>query len=288
MLKTDLIPQDFNYKEYVLKNDLLKLVGMTSIPDNISEKVTTQSITAGVDPNNKIPYPPEFDDLSRLHYITCSRKVTTILEFGVGKSTPIFGDALSVNKKKYYQFTSSNLRRANLYECHSIDNNQSWIDECKSIIPQDLISQGFLHLHLSKLFMSEFTGRICTLYDPLPNIAPDLIYLDAPHQFSPTGDIRGLSTRHFDRLPMSADILSFEHFLHPGTLIIVDGRTANARFLLTNLQREWSYYYSEEWDQHFFELQEKPLGVYNKRMLEHCLGNKYFQRISNSSFKSST
>ena len=29
---------------------------------------------------------------------------------------------------------------------------------------------------------------------------------------------------------MAADILSIEHFLHPGTLIVIDGRTANARF----------------------------------------------------------
>jgi hypothetical protein len=78
---------------------------------------------------------------------------------------------------------------------------------------------------------------------------------------------------------MSADILSFEHFLHPGTLIIVDGRTANARFLLSNFQRSWSYYYSENWDQHFFELLEKPLGKYNKMMIDYCLGKEYYKRL---------
>ena len=81
-------------------------------------------------------------------------------------------------------------------------------------------------------------------------------------------------------MPMAADILSFEHFLQPGTLIIVDGRTANARFLKCNLQRNWAYFYSPEWDQNFFELQEDPLGIYNKTMLEHCLGEAYFKRIS--------
>lgn len=75
-----------------------------------------------------------------------------------------------------------------------------------------------------------------------------------------------------DRLPMSVDILAFEHFLFPRTLIVVDGRTANARFLKTNLQRNWDYYHSEEYEQHFFELKEAPIGIYNKRQIEFCLG----------------
>ena len=185
-----------------------------------------------------------------------------------------------LNKGEYYDFTSTNLRRANLYECHSVDNYDSWINECKNRTPNHLIAGNFINFHLAKLSISEFSNRVCTFYDPIPNICPDLIYLDGPDQFSPAGDIRGLSTSHQDRMPMSADILVFEHFLQPGTLVIVDGRTANARFLACNLQRQWAHYYSKDWDQHFFELQEEPLGIYNKRMLDHCLGEEYFQRLS--------
>tara|TARA_Y100001978_G_C23507587_1_gene343990 strand:- start:202 stop:435 length:234 start_codon:yes stop_codon:yes gene_type:complete len=47
--------------------------------------------------------------------------------------------------------------------------------------------------------------------------------------------------------------------LLPGTLIVVDVRTANARFLKNNLQRNWSYYYEDNFDQHYFELLEKHL-----------------------------
>lgn len=57
---------------------------------------------------------------------------------------------------------------------------------------------------------------------------------------------------------MAADVLSIEHFLLPGTLIVVDGRTANARLLRANFQRDWLYYYLEDFDQHFFELCERP------------------------------
>ena len=117
---------------------------------------------------------------------------------------------------------------------------------------------------MTTLSTSTFNDRICTFYDSIPNICPDLIYLDGPDQFSPEGEIRGVSTKHPDRMPMAADILAFEHFLLPGTLIVVDGRGANARFFKTNLQRNWEYNYFENWDQHFFELVEPPLGSINK------------------------
>ena len=68
---------------------------------------------------------------------------------------------------------------------------------------------------------------------------------------------------------MSCDILKFEHFLTPGTIIITDGRAANARFLKTNLQRDWKYLY----------LKESTLGKYNSKQLSF-----YFKNI----FKKST
>ena len=39
----------------------------------------------------------ELDDLIRLHYLVTSRKVMTILEFGVGKSSIVFDHALQIN-----------------------------------------------------------------------------------------------------------------------------------------------------------------------------------------------
>ncbi len=69
-------------------------------------------------------------------------------------------------------------------------------------------------------------------------------------------------------MPMSADILKIEHFLKPGTIIVVDGRAANSRFLKANFQRDWKYSYSQLNDQHVFYLSEKPLGKLNKKQLD--------------------
>lgn len=77
---------------------------------------------------------------------------------------------------------------------------------------------------------------------------------------------------------MSCDILKIEHFLLPGTLIVVDGRTANARFLKANLQREWRHEHDEEGDVHYFEMIEEPLGKWNRRQIEFCLGADWRSR----------
>ena len=74
---------------------------------------------------------------------------------------------------------------------------------------------------------------IYTYYDNIPKYVPILKYLDGPDQFSPIGQIIAVNT-------LNADILAVEHFLLPGTLIVVDGGTENSRFLITNLQKNWS------------------------------------------------
>ena len=224
--------------------------------------------------NIKEAFAAELDDLVRLHYLVTSRNVTTILEFGVGKSSIVFDHALSLNKERNASYVENNLRRSDPFQCFSIDNNKDWINICKNTAKTNLVKY-----HYSQCSISTFNGRICTFFEDLPNICPDFIYLDGPDQFSPIGDVRGVNTNHPDRLPMSADILAIEHFLLPGTLIVVDGRTANARFIKTNLQRNWSYYHEEKFDQHFFELVEPPLGIYNKRQIDFCLGNDFYQRI---------
>ncbi len=281
MFSTDLIPENFNYKNYVSKFSFASLLNANEISSDPSKKIDMPNLRA-VDNNQEFDLPIEIDDLCRLHFITTSRKVLNILEFGVGKSSRIFADALLINKNNYMKYTESEIRRKNQYECYSVDNYKKWIDKCKDLFPQELINNKTINFYFSNVITSEFNGRICTFYENLPNVCPDLIYIDGPDQYSPLREVRGISTKHQDRMPMSADILSLEHFLQPGTLVIIDGRSANARFIKSNLQRNWSYHFSEEWDQHFFELLEPPLGKYNKRMIDHCLGNDFYQRLKSS------
>ena len=268
---SDLFKDLNDYKSYFDSHSLSEIPHLNfDIKDLNFDKNIIEDQYKTVDKDNKVALPPELDDLLRLHFLVTSRKVTTILEFGVGHSTAVFDHALSINREKHEAYCLKHLRRENLFECFSVDSSKEWIDHTK--INGDFPNIKF---HYSPCTMGTFESKVCTYYDNLPNVTPDLIYIDAPDQYNIVGEIRGISTRSESRLPMSADILSIEHFLHPGTLIIIDGRTGNSRFLKANFQKDWTHYYSTEYDQHFFELKEEPLGPYDKKRLEFCLGKDW-------------
>ena len=263
--------KNLNYKKWCSDNKINELfnISLNAVAD--VDKKIDKSLYETVNPENKTPFPPELDDLTRLHFLARSRKAITILEFGVGKSTLVFADALKKNKEEFGEFVKTNLRRANPFEVHCVEDVKEWINKCKQDFPPELLD--FVHFHFSEAEMTTFNARACTMYKKLPNICPDLIYLDAPGLFSVLGDVRGISTASSDRLPMSADILLLEPFLLPGTLIVVDGRTSNARFLENNFQRNWEHNHFIAEDIHTFELIEPPLGKLNERQLHFCLGD---------------
>jgi hypothetical protein len=250
-------------REYVESNGLDALLGMPVA-------AATRTIYESVDTSVTAPYPPDWPDLVRLHRTIRERRVTTILEFGCGWSTFVMADALRRNEDDHGTYVRTNLRRSNPFEIHVVDDMTVYLDAAVARIPADLRNR--VHPKFSTVEMTTFAGRICTQYVSIPNVAPDFIYLDGPSQASASGDVQGISTRHPDRLPMSCDILRLEPFLLPGTLVLVDGRTANARFLKSHFYREWAYQ-GEESDVHWFELREAPLGRYNRAQIDYCLGD---------------
>lgn len=250
--------KSINYKEYLKQFPLDKVV---------NEKFLVQEQPLKwepVDSNNKTPIRADKDDLVRLHFLIRFLKARIVLEFGVGKSTKIMVDAINLNELKYLNMVGQCLRVKEPFMVHSVDNSESWLDK----INKEMQNTKNLVTYFSPCEMGIFNDRICTFYNKVPNIRPDFIYLDAPSQFGINGAIRGLSTEHPDRMPMAADLLALEYFLEPGTFIVVDGRTANARFLKNNFQRDWQYSYEEVFDQHFFYLGEEPLGIWNKAAID--------------------
>lgn len=255
------------YKSYLEEFSLHKILGieLTDIQEN-NTKVIFRDLKSKPDsirPNRKNLLPPQLDDLIRLHFLVASRKVLTSLEFGVGYSTRILNHAIKLNQNNYKK-NFETLRKVNQFEHHVVDNSRYHLKMARKL------NLSNTQYHYSTCRMATFNGKICSLYSKLPNVQPNFIYIDGPDQFSPKGKIAGISTRSADRVPLAADVLRFEHFLLPKTLIVLDGRTANARFLKCNLQRNWLYSYVEDYDQHFFELEEAPLGPHNQRYIEEC------------------
>ena len=62
--------------------------------------------------------------------------------------------------------------------------------------------------------------------------------------------------------------IKFEYFYTPGTIIVVDGRSANVKFLKDHFKRKWKYINDYEKEAHIFWLVDPPLGKHNKLQLK--------------------
>lgn len=215
---------------------------------------------------------PDYRDLARLHQLAVARKVFTILEFGIGWSTIILADALRTNEEKWKKSgIKENFRVNNPFKIFSVDSSKKWINVVSKQIPRDL--KRYIEISYSDAEAGTFDGRICHFYKRIPDIVPDFVYLDGPDPADVKGNVNGLTWKNPERTVMSGDILFMEPTFLPGTFIIIDGRTNNARFLENNLQRNWVVKHDKEEDVTTMEFVEKPLGKINERKMSYCLGS---------------
>lgn len=208
------------------------------------------------------PFPPDLDDLARLHQIIRKRKSFTVLEFGLGLSTIVMADAMAKNKRAFLSLEKTpEIRNRFMFQVVSVDSDKSWIKHTKDQFPEHL--RQLVKFHFSTVSIGTFNDRICHYYDSLPDIIPDFIYLDGPNPKDVKGTINGMSFQCDERTVMAADILRMESTLLPGTFVLIDGRTNNARFLANNFQRNFQMNWHKEHDITTFELVEERLGKYN-------------------------
>ena len=243
-------------KAYIEAENLERLLDFT---ENLDFKEGAFDAVSG---KVNIPAPPESTDLVRLHQLIRKRKSFTILEFGLGYSTLIMADALAKNERDWNNLERKpELRNRYLFQLFSVDTSTEWIDVVKTKMPDDLRNR--VHFQLSGVKIGTFQSQICHYYRELPDIVPDFIYLDGPAPKDVEGSINGLSFQCDERTVMSGDLLLMEPIFLPGTFIIVDGRTNNARFLERNFSRNYSVRWSKEEDVTTFELMEDRLGPHN-------------------------
>lgn len=208
-------------------------------------------------PADPTAIPPDINDLVRLHRLVRDRPCVTALEFGIGCSTITLAHAMQQNEIEHGELLRSRItRNSHLFEVFSVDANERWIDHTRGRIPAPLAER--VHLTHSTVSTTTFGGRLCHTYDALPDLVPDFIYLDGPDPADVQGSVNGLSFSAPERTVMAADILVMEPTLLPGTVIVVDGRENNVRFLTRNLQRPLSI--AVEGDASIIELVEPRLG----------------------------
>ena len=217
------------------------------------------------------PYKPDLIDLYRLYNLICLNKRTTIVEFGTGWSTLVMIMALNRNKE-LFQNDVKQLRKNNPFEIFILENDKKYLNISKKRINKffknSLIKNKIkIHWIYTDAKMTTFNGHICTQYTKLPLCNPDFIYSDGPAQYGVRGNVNNFSTNHKDIVPIGADLLMIEYFLIPGTIILMDGRTANAKFLRDNFKRKWLYKRDLKHDQHIFYLNDDSLGFLNDKIL---------------------
>ena len=220
--------------------------------------------------DEKKPAPYEFNDLCRLHWIVLSRKVFTTLEYGSGFSTAFIADACFI-LSCYFNNIINDIRVEKKFHIFSLDESSKFLKITKKRIPRFI--SDHVTLIKSKINVVKYQNKFATTYSMIPDISPDFIYLDGPSTFTKKR-YKGFSFNNISRFPMSSDLLHFEYFLEPGTFLLVDGRTANARFLKDHFKRKWKYYHDRKGDCHYFELIESSLGPYNKNKLDFCFKDK--------------
>lgn len=249
--------------KYAEEQGLTALIDFSHPPD-----VVTSPYDA-VSGKRTAPFAPDIEDLVRIHKMIRERHSFTVLEFGVGYSTIVIADALQKNEADWEALPKRpHMRNRFPFQVFSVDASETWIATSRARIPKALESR--IHLHYSAVHIGTFQGRICHFYDLLPDIVADFIYLDGPGPKDVQGSINGMSFQCDERTVMSGDLLLMEPTLVPGTLILVDGRTNNARFIQRNFQRDWKMVDDPGADITTFELVEERLGPFN------LLGSDFF------------
>ena len=252
---------DKQMEQFFIDRGLKELVRISKIKNNKIDYLNYHAMVVDK------PYKPELRSLYRLfQYITLNKR-TTILEFGSGWSTLAFLVALNENKTKYFNYVKKYLRRRNPFELFVVENRKKFLNITKKRINEFIkkkvsISTKF-KIHYSECQMTTFNGLYATEYNKLPLCNPDFIFLDGPGIFDVKKKINNFTTAHRDLMPMSCDILKFEHFLIPKTMIIADGRAANVQFLRNNFKRKWLYFNDKKYDLHVFLLNSPSFGNYS-------------------------
>lgn len=245
--------------KYFKVEGLDKFINLKNIYSN-DDKDT--DVFKHVNQNFGEPFPADLIDLYRLHKTIRDKKFFTVLEFGVGLSTLVMADALYKNKQDWDKHNKSvSIRNRFMFKLFSVDTAKKWIAHTKKQVP------GYLKNHIefkySTVSIGKFNDQLCHYYDDLPDIIPDFIYLDGPDPKDVKGEINGLTFQCDERTVMAADLLLMESTLLPGTLVLVDGRTNNCRFLQNNFKRKWKQTWDKKNDITLFFLDEEKLGKYN-------------------------
>ena len=162
------------YMDFFELNYLLKKIPQDKLK-NKNPKYLIQ-----VKSNEKKPLQYELPDLCRLHWLVLARKVFNTLEIGSGFSTVFIADAKYILKNYYGKV--KNIRCDKQFHIYSVGEDRHFLNITKKRIPEKL--KNHISLIFNKVKIINYQGKFALKHENLPNISPDLIYLDGPSLYS--------------------------------------------------------------------------------------------------------
>ena len=211
---------------------------------------------------NKL-YAPEYDDLYFLYALTREKCVTSILEYGLGWSSLALNIALEENFESFSNEFASNTRHPNLWQHMIIDGSENYLT--KSIARIQNSKTRVIPVHsIPRLNPSH--ALVIAEFDFIPNFAADLTYIDGPDDDQIVGMYKGFEYGRNFTPPVLGDLLRIEHLFWPESIIVTDGRIAQARFLRNNFKRSWNYYHDTFGDRVILRLEEPPFGEVSRNI----------------------
>ncbi len=264
-----IFPEQIDSEKKIMKK--IEKIFENEVFHNYFKKEFLKKENKEIDPNSMkevYPYKPQIRDLFRVYEFIKLNKRTTVLEIGSGWSTLFISLALDKLRQKYGS-KIQNLRRTNPFYLFSLENEKKFLKTSKNRLSKYYKKINFknnISFCHSNCYISKFENKYTIQYENFPICNPDFIYIDGPDIFNVKGVEDGFSYGHKDIMPISSDVLKIEYFLIPGTIILFDGRAANAQFLKDHFKRDWLYYADKKNDQHIFYLNAPSLGKLNDRL----------------------
>jgi hypothetical protein len=214
-------------------------------------------------------YEPELNDLYFLYSQVREKAVVSILEYGSGWSTLALAIGLQENYLQFGKRYLEIIRHPNPFKLLTLDASEHW----QSVAISRLSDEERLRVvaGVAKPVLGNFGGVICHFSDYIPNFTPDLIYLDGPDHDQVTGGFSGFEYDERFTPPMAGDILTIEPYLWPETILICDGRTANARFLESRFKRNWEFLHDPFGDRTISRISETAFGVISEEHINFRL-----------------
>ena len=207
--------------------------------------------------------PPSFKHLIFLSNFIKKKKKVSCLEFGVGWSSLVIAEALEENRKKFsknknYKYIKQ-IFKDNTYRNCIMDGNKKYINIFKKLSFKSKIFNIKFNL-VNWKFVKFDKNTYAAKADKLPQIIPDLFYLDGPDPM----DVKKPKNENIslNKFPIIiSDLLFYENYLNNDCSIVAEGRAHNVIFLKKNLQRNWTYRYLPKIDTHILTLKENIISI---------------------------